>query len=213
MLDRPLTAPPPEPDLQAGQAFGRRLGPALTAALMISWLLVLQEIMSDLLPFFGSLLTLPAWMFLYYLQGLLVGYLARRDPGARSHSTLHVTGLGIVSAFWSGIVISSVISLLGLGLSTLLTAGAAALTIPLMLPGMLLDFFLNLVLTTLGAWIYAHRSGRHLLGISCSIGLLLTIAYCMLVTVLIAVLAAGGFKFLLPYLQQFHLPSLPIGRL
>jgi hypothetical protein len=211
MYDRSLAKPPFHSEFPVRLSLWHRLGPALSAALLISWLLVLQEIMSDVLPFFGSLVTLPLWMFTYYLQGLLVGYLARRDPRTRDDSHLQVLGLGVVSAFWSGVVISAIISLVGLAASTLLTAGAAAMTIPLMIPGTILDIFLNLVFTTLGAGIFARRQGQHIGSISCTIGILMVVTYCMVVAIFIVVLAAGGFQFLQPYFQNFHFPSFQIG--
>jgi hypothetical protein len=180
-----------------------RLGPALSAAVILIPLLVVQELVSDLLPFFGSLLTLPLWMFLYYLQGLLVGWFARRDPRTSARSAAGLMGLGALSAFWSGVVFSTVIALTSLALGTLLTVGAALIKIPIVLSGSLIDILLNFLFASLGAWIYARRQGQRLTGVSCLVGLTGLLGYCLVVGALAAVLALGGFNFLLPYVKQY----------
>lgn len=183
--------------------FWQRAGPALRAALAMLPLLVLQELVSDLLPVVGSLVSLPVWMFLYYLQGLLVGYWSGKDSRTAGFSAGKMLGQGALSAFWSGVVFSTVISLVSLAVSSLLTLGAALIKIPFVLTGSLLDMLLNLVFCSLGAWVYAQRRGRRLTGVSCLVGMGGLVGYCLVVGALGAVLALGGFQFLGPQLKQY----------
>ena len=166
-------------------SFWQRGGPALQAALLVSWVLVVQEIIGDVLPVVGNAIFLPLWLAVYYIQGLLVGYFARRNTNTRTLGAAGVARLGLVSALWTSVVFSLIVMIAGIALSAAATAGAALITLPLIVGGSLLDFVTNVTLTVLGAWLYAWLDRRWLSCISCAV-----IALC--VVVFAALLAAVG---------------------
>jgi hypothetical protein len=192
----PSSNPPTPP------SFWQRIGPALSAALVVSWVLILQEIVSDFLPLIGSTVLLPIWMFIYYLQGLLVGWFSRQDPRTQDRSPWGIAGLGSISALWTGLVMSGIVSLVSFAVQFVITAGAAVFTLPLTLGGTILDLILNMFFTSLGAWLYAKRNGRQLGQISCLVGISTLMVYCLVLTILIAFGIAGGFSALQPYLKR-----------
>jgi hypothetical protein len=208
------TAIEPHVTGQTKPTLWQRLGPALSAAVCISWVLILQEIMSDLIPFFGSLFTLPIWIFLYYIQGLLTGYFAKRDPNTQNLSIFRKIGMGLISAVWSGVVFSAILAILGLGVSSVLTAGAAIVTLPLTIAGSALDIFLNLFFCGLGVWIYSNRNGKHLIGPSCAIMAMISVGYCLVLTTGAILLATGGYHSLEPIFRNWSgFQNLPIPNL
>jgi hypothetical protein len=160
----------------ASLSLWQRSGPALKAALLVSWVIVMQEVIGDALPVVGNAVFMPLWLEAYYVQGLLVGHFARRSSPTSRLSVAGVTRLGLVSALWTSVVFSLVVMIAGVALSTAMTAGAALVTFPLMLAGGLLDIVLNVSLTTLGAWLYAWVDRRWLRYLSCGV-----IALCLLV--------------------------------
>jgi hypothetical protein len=169
----------------ASPSFWQRSGPALQAALLVSWILVVQEIIGDVLPVVGNAVFLPLWLAVYYIQGLLVGYFARRSPQTHNLTAAGVARLGLVSALWTSVVFSLIVMAAGIALSSAVTAGAALITLPLIVGGNLLDFVTNVTLTVLGAWLYAWLDRRWLSCASCGF-----IALCGLVFA--ALLAAAG---------------------
>jgi len=166
-------------------SFWQRGGPALQAALLVSWVLVVQEIIGDVLPVVGNAIFLPLWLAVYYIQGLLVGYFSRRNTNTRMLGAAGVARLGLVSALWTSVVFSLIVMIAGIALSAAATAGAALITLPLIVGGSLLDFVTNVTLTVLGAWLYARLDRRWLSCISCAV-----IALCAVVFA--AMLAAVG---------------------
>ena len=167
---------PADPD----QSFWQRVGPALGAALWVGWVIVVQEVIGDTLPVVGNVIFMPLWLVAYYAQGLLVGRFARRNPLTCRLSVAGVTRLGLVSALWTSVVFSLVVMIAGVALSTALTAGAALVTLPLMLAGGLLDIGLNVTLTTLGAWLYAWLDRRWLRYVSCGVIALCLLVFCVM---------------------------------
>jgi len=175
----------PTPATPASLSFWQRSGPALKAALLVSWVLVVQEIIGDALPVVGNAIFLPLWLALYYIQGLLVGYFSRRNANTRLLGAAGVARLGLVSALWTSVVFSLIVMIAGIALSSAVTAGVALVTLPLIVGGSLLDFVTNVTLTVLGAWLYAWLDRRWLSCVSCGV-----IAICLLVFG--AMLAAAG---------------------
>jgi len=163
----------------ASLSFWQRSGPALKAALLVSWVIVMQEIIGDALPVVGNAVFMPLWLGAYYVQGLLVGHFARRNPPTSRLSVAGVTRLGLVSALCTSVVFSLVVMIAGVALSTAMTVGAALVTFPLMLAGGLLDIVLNVSLTTLGAWLYAWLDRRWLSYLSCGVIALCLLVFCV----------------------------------
>ncbi|MBE3145374.1 MAG: hypothetical protein IMZ61_15855, partial [Planctomycetes bacterium] len=73
-----------------------------------------------------------------------------------------------------------------------LTAGAALVTLPLMLAGGLLDIVLNVTLTTLGAWLYACLDRRWLRYVSGGVIALCLLVFCMMLGAAAAALYLWG---------------------
>jgi hypothetical protein len=175
----------PTTDTPASPSFWQRSGPALKAALLVSWVLVVQEIIGDALPVIGNAIFLPLWLAVYYIQGLLVGYFARRSPETRQLSAAAVARLGLVSALWTSVVFSLIVMITGIVLSSTATAGLALLTLPLIVGGSLLDFVTNVSLTVLGAWLYAWLNQGWLTCVSCGV-------IAILLLVFVTMLAGAG---------------------
>ncbi len=168
------------------------LSPALRAAITVALVIILFEVLSDLLPAVGFILTLPFAIVTYYVQGLLAGRFLRNDPRYPSAGPGLYLSSGAQSAFWSGVVLSSAVTLIDTILLAPLTLGAVLAALPLVLGSSLVDIGLNFFFTGLGAWLYSRFSGRRLLGISCAVLGLVMLGLCLAATVLAGALIFGG---------------------
>ena len=168
------------------------LSPALRAAITVALVVILLELLSDLLPAVGFILTVPFAIVTYYVQGLLAGRFLKNDPRYPSAGPGLYLGSGAQSAFWSGVVLSSAVTLIDTAILTPLTLGAALAALPLVLGSSLVDIMLNFIFTILGAWLYSRFSGRRLLGISCAVMGLVMLGLCLAAAVLAGGLILGG---------------------
>jgi hypothetical protein len=178
------------------------LSPGLRAAITVAVVIIILEVLSDVLPAVGFIVTLPFAIVTYYVQGLLAGRFLKNDPRYTPAGPGLYLSSGALSAFWTGVVISNVVTLIDTILLTPLTLGAVLAAIPLVLGSSLLDMALNFLFTILGSWLYSRFSGRWLLGISCAVMGLVMACLCLAATALAGGLILGGVDFFR------HLPAI-----
>ena len=134
-------------------------------------MVIALEVISTLLPAVGFILTLPISIVTYAVQGILAGYFLKRDarfstgPGSYARQ-------GAISAFWTGIVISSITTILLEIILAPLTAGFSLVGIPSLLLSGLGDGMLNLALTTSFAWLFGRYGMRWSAALSCAVAAL-----------------------------------------
>jgi hypothetical protein len=168
------------------------LSPALRAAITVAVVVILLEILSDMLPAVGFILTLPFAIAVYYVQGLLVGWYLKNDPRYPAAGPGLYLGSGALSAFWTGVVISGGVTLIDTAILTPLTLGAVLAAIPLVLGSSLVDMVLNFFFTILGAWLYRRFNNRGLLGVSCALLGLVMACLCLAGAALAGAIIFGG---------------------
>jgi hypothetical protein len=161
--------------------FGTRLmSPALKSALWVSWVVVLLELVSSLLPGIGYIITLPFTLLTYTTQGILTGHFTARNPNFRAASSGDYLRQGALSAVWTSVVFSTGVTLLIELILTPVTAGFSLVALPPVIISSLVDLGLNLALTALFAWVYARFGFRWSIVASCAAALIgSTIFACM----------------------------------
>jgi hypothetical protein len=169
-----------------------KLSPGVKAALAVALVIVLLEVLSDFLPAVGFIVTLPFALVTYYVQGLLAGRFLKNDPRTPSAGVGLYLRAGALSAFWTAVVISNVVTLIDTVLLTPVTLGAVLAAIPLVLASSLVDMALNFIFTILGTWLYSRFSGRRLAGISCAVMGLVMGCLCLAAAALAGGLIFGG---------------------
>jgi hypothetical protein len=160
------------------------LQPDLRAAILISPAIVLIELFSSLAPVVGYTVTFPIALAAYLVQGFLVGRLAKNQGLVRP---LSVMGLGGVSGVWTGVLLSNAVTLIVFLVATPVSLGAFLLGFPAVLAGSLLDIALNIIISALGAWLYARIGGLWAAGISCFLGVAGGAFSCGLLTFLLVI--------------------------
>lgn len=166
------------------------LTPDLRAALLVSPAIVLYELLSSLVPVLGFTITLPLALATYLVQGLLVGRLAKMEASSVLMTRLSYARLGTLSGVWTSVFVSNAVTLIVLLIATPVSLGAFLLGLPAILAASLLDICLNVVISTLGAWLYAQLGGKWAVGLSCFLGLIGFALSCSLVAIA-AILAAN----------------------
>ena len=144
-----------------------RLRPDLKAAIAVAIFLIGFEILGDLLPFVGYLITFPISLVVYYLQGLMTGLFIKRDPRYLSISPWGYARLGFTSSLWTGVVFSLILTILSYLVTTPATLGFSLMEIPFTLLTILLDLVSNLILTTLTAWLFGVLNHAAFVSVSC----------------------------------------------
>jgi hypothetical protein len=142
------------------------LAPDWKAALVVTVFLVMLGFLSDLIPGLGFVFTLPFTFLVYYIQGVLVGRYARRNPVYQGKKFFL---LGMKSGLFTSLVIGSIFTLITLVIQYTLTLGAAVALIPLIIAQSLFEIFMNVTFSGLGAWLYGSIGGARLLWISAGI--------------------------------------------
>ncbi|MCL4562433.1 MAG: hypothetical protein M1281_17700 [Chloroflexi bacterium] len=145
----------------------KKYRPDVRAALVVSPVVVILEILSDVIPGIGYVLTVPIAVVTYYVQGVLAGRYLREDPRYANAGAGEYARRGALSAVWTGIVLSNAVTLIDFVILTPLSFGAILIGLPLVLASSLTDMVLNLVFTTLGAWLYGRLGSHRMWGISC----------------------------------------------
>jgi hypothetical protein len=179
------------------------LAPDWKGALAVTGFLILLGILSDALPGLGFIFGLPFTILLYYIQGVLVGRYARRNPAYRAKNYF---GLGMKSGLWTSLVIGSIFTLITLAIQYTLTLGTAVALVPLVIAQSLFEIFMNVTFSGLGAWLYGLFGGARLIWASAGIigcGTLVAVGLALVLVITLAVLGIQIFKDLFHNLHTF----------
>jgi len=180
----------------------KSLAPDWKAALVVTVFLGLLGFLSDLLPGLGFILSIPFTILVYYIQGVLVGFYARRNL---AYHRKKFWLLGMKSGLWASLVIGSIFTLIALAIQYTLTLGTALVLIPLIITQSLFEIVMNVTFSGLGAWLYSLIGGARMLWISAGVvgcGTLLASGLALLLAIILAWLGIQIIK------DLFH--SMPI---
>jgi hypothetical protein len=149
-----------------------QMNPAFKSALWVVWAIIVLELISSLVPAVGFFVILPITIITYAVQGILTGYFIRRNPDYPSATPGQYGRLGALSAFWTGMIFSTIVTVVVELLITPITAGFNLVGLPPILIGSLVDLALNLAITPLFAWIYGRFGLRWATACSCATAIL-----------------------------------------
>ena len=181
-----------------------KLNPGLRAAIYIALVVISLELLSAVIPVVGFLVTIPIAIVIYYLQGILVGSLVRKDP-RYTHATPGVYALqGLSSAFWTGVVLSTLVDIIFFIIATPITFGTILIGFPAILASSLVDIELNLGFTVLGAWFYYLYRGGGLIGVSCLVLTLIMACLFIISAILVVLVITAGIGII------HHLAFIPV---
>ncbi len=166
------------------------LKPDVRAALLVSPAIIIFELLTSLLPVLGYVITFPLALATYLIQGLLVGWLVKKEAGSTPLKPSRYLRLGAVSGVWTSVFVSNAVTLIVLFITTTASLGALLLALPVTLGASLLDICLNVAISALGAWLYAQLGGKWAVALSCLLGMIGFALSCGLLA-FAAVLVAG----------------------
>ncbi len=172
----------PESPARAQNTGWSSIRPDVRAALLVSPVIILCELVTSLVPVLGYALTLPLALATYLVQGFLAGRFTREDPAFAPARAGECARRGALSGLWTSLLVSNLITLIVLLAAAPLTLGTFLLGLPALIAGSLLDVGLNACLSALGAWLYAVLGGKWAAGLSCLLGLIGLGLTCSLVT-------------------------------
>jgi hypothetical protein len=178
--------------------------PAMKAAFWLAPMIIGLEILSSVLPGVGYFIGLPISLGAYFFQGALAVWYLRRDLNSPSLSWGRSMAEGLKTAFWSGVVLSSLVTGVSLLIEIPATAGAILVGLPAILASSALDLLFNLVFSAAGAWTY-HSAGRKGI-LQGTFGLvILGIVVIVFLAFLFGVLLFGGaFGYLVHHILPLH---------
>ncbi len=179
----------------------QNLAPDWKGALAVTVFLAGLGMLSDAIPGLGFIFSLPFTIFVYYIQGVLVGRYARRSPAHRGRQFFL---LGMKSGLWTSLVIGSIFTLITLAIQYTLTLGAAVALIPLVIVQTLFEIFMNVTFSGLGAWLYGLFGGARLMVVSAGIVGCGTVVAVGLALVLVIVLALVGVQIFKDLSHNLH---------
>jgi hypothetical protein len=163
--------------------------------------IIVIVMVGDLVPLLGDFATLPIAIIIYYVQGILTAYFIQSDQRYAQRKTWNYLRFGALSAIWTGLILSNLITLVDWVIFAPVFFGVILLELPLTLITAIIDLILNLLFTTLGAWIASRTSGFKLAGISCAILAASFLSACGL--------AGAAIYYLIRYGSQIiHIPHL-----
>ena len=178
------------------------LRPDLKAAISVAIFFIGFEVLGDLLPFMGYLITFPVTLVIYYLQGLLTGLFIRKDPKYLSTGPWSYARTGFISSIWTGIILSLILSLLSYLVTTPATLGLSLAELPFTLLTSLLDLVLNLIISTFAAWLYGLLNRAAFARISCLI-LIFVLGSACLADILLGVGTAKIIANIIPQIPSY----------
>jgi hypothetical protein len=173
------------PNTSTLDSWWNHLSPGLKAAIVVGVVIVLLEVLSDVLPVIGFVVTIPIAIITYYIQGILVGRFLKHDLRFPDPQAGIYLRSGLISALWTSVVISTAVALIDAVFLTSLTFGAFLATVPLLLVSSLADLVFNVIFTTLGAWSYSRFASWGLVEISCAILILALSSFCLAVGIFV----------------------------
>jgi hypothetical protein len=148
------------------------MSPALKSALWVVWAVIVLELISTLVPGIGFFVTLPISIITYAVQGILTGIFTRQNPNFPDATPGAYVRLGALSAIWTAVVFSTIVTFLVELILTPMTAGFSMVGLPPVLIGSLVDLALNIAITSLFAWIYGRYGIGWAITLSCAMGIL-----------------------------------------
>jgi hypothetical protein len=178
------------------------LRPDIKAAIAVAIFFIGFEVLGDLLPLVGYLITFPVTLVIYYVQGLLTGIFMKKNPKYLSSGPWGYARMGFTSSIWTGIILALILSLLSYLVTTPATLGLSLAELPFTLLTSLLDLVLNLIITTLAAWLYRLLNRAAFVRISCLI-LIFVLGSACLADILLGVGAAKILANILPHLPSY----------
>ncbi|MCX7683383.1 MAG: hypothetical protein N2508_15690 [Anaerolineae bacterium] len=180
------------PQPVTSDSFWQRLSPDVRAAVLTSFVVSGIQALSYIVPGLGFAFSAPFAVIAYYVQGIVAGKLAKSDARYRHFRPGDYARLGAMSAIWTSVVISTVLTLIVFAAQFALSLGNIVVLIPIILINRLTDIFLNVCFSTLGAWLYGRFGGQGVLGISVGVlGCGVTLM-CLLSISILAILGAVG---------------------
>jgi uncharacterized membrane protein YjgN (DUF898 family) len=191
-----LTERPVQPVVEAlsPPSWWQNLAADWKGALVVTVFLVVLGMLSDAVPGLGFIFGLPFTILVYYIQGVLVGRYARRNPAYRNKKFFW---LGMKSGLWTSLVIGSIFTLITLAIQYTLTLGAAVALIPLVIAQTVFEIIMNVTFSGLGAWLYGLIGGARLLWVSAGIvgcGTVLAVGLALLLVIVLALAGIQIFK-------------------
>ncbi len=174
--------------------------PARMAALTVAPLIVGLELLSSLIPGVGYLIGLPVAIGVYFLQGALVVWLLRRDSETVELSLGKLIGQSSISALWSGVILSALVTLVSLGIEIPATGGVILVGLPAVLIASGVDILLSQVFTLLGAWLYYRSGSQGLVRGSCLLLGVGAAGFLLLFLGLLALLTGGAFGYIVHHI-------------
>jgi hypothetical protein len=178
------------------------LPPDLKAAIAVAILFIGFEVLGDLLPFVGYLITFPVSLVIYYIQGVLTGIFIKRDSKYLSTSSWGYARMGFTSSLWTGIILALILTFLSYLVTTPATLGLSLAELPFTLLTSLIDLVLNLIITTLAAWLFGLLNRTVLTGASCLILIFLLGSAC-LADILLGIGIVNMLKNIIPHLPSY----------
>jgi hypothetical protein len=155
------------------------------------------QALSSVVPGLGFAFSAPFAVIAYYIQGIATGKLTKSDSRYKHYKAGDYARLGAMSAVWTSVVISTVLTLIVLVAQFALSLGSIVVLIPIILISRLADIFLNVCFSTLGAWLYGRSGGQGVLGISIGVlgcGIALVCLLSILVLALLGVIGMSIFQ-------------------
>ncbi len=180
------------------------LSPALKAAFCVTPFVVGLELLSSLLPGIGYLLGLPISVVVYFCQGALAAWFLQGDELAIRQTRWNGLRQALVSAIWSGLVISAIVTAASLLVETLVTAGTALVAAPAILTASAVDLGLNLIFCVVGAWVFISTGKTGLMRGSCILFGLGTGGLLLAILSLWAAVTGGALGYLVHHVLQGH---------
>jgi hypothetical protein len=168
------------------------LKPGLRAAVYIVVVVIALELFSNTIPAIGFLVTIPVAMIVYYLQGILAGSLVSNDSRYTGAGAGTYAFQGLISGFWTGVVLSAIVDIIFFIIATPITLGTILIGFPLILASSGVDIVLNLGFSVLGAWFYYLYHDKGLIGVSCLVLTLVMACLFLIAAIMVVLLFTAG---------------------
>ncbi len=177
--------------------------PWLRAGILAGLVIAVLELISNLLPGIGFVLTTPLEIIVYYFQGVMVARFIRRDARL---APVRPVPQAALSGLVTSVVISIIFTILTYTILVPVTLGGAFLALPFSILNSLMDIVLNVIFAALGAWMVGRFEKKGFGIASLAVLGCAGAAACLLSAAALAglaVLGIGAFK------GMIHLPFFP----
>lgn len=178
--------------------------PAIKSAICVTPFVIGLEALSSLIPGIGYILGLPVSIVVYFCQGALAVWFWQNQNREFPQTLWSGIRQGLVSALWSGLVISTVVTVGSLLVETLVTAGTVLVGVPAILASSLVDIGLNLIFSVMGAWVYTSTGKTGLMRGSCILFSLGAGGILLIILGLWAAITGGALGYLVHHVLPLH---------